>query len=195
MWRYVVGKNPRFQRPKRYTSVRLALAATRANRMDESLNPYASPAEEPSYATAPLLDRRHLDFSDAIVTHGRMTREDFFQAQRLHRRGLRAAGHLLIVLLVLTAGGGIRLLLERSFDLAAYMLAGGVAYLIVVLVVFPRMAAAAAWRHAASLRELHERHITDEVIQTITPTSNIILRWTMYVQYRRNDDLVLLYLR
>ena len=167
----------------------------RNQRMDESLNPYASPAQEKPHAPSTLLDREQLDFTHAIVTAGQMTRDDFVQAQRVHRRGLRAVGHLLIVLLLLTAGGGVRLLVEQSFLIAAYMLAGAAIYLTVALFLLPRLAAASAWRYAASLREPHQRRITADVIQTITPTSNIILRWTMYFQFRRTDDLMLLYLR
>lgn len=164
--------------------------------MSDAANPYASPDPD---ATPEVFDGSSLlsvqiDPATALIAEGTLNEHDFRQAQKLHRQSYRWLGYLLLMLLVVFGGGGLNLFFGGEFNLEGYIFLAVLGYLVVALFVFPRLSARASWRKAHSLREPMRRLITPEVIQTITPTSNVTLRWSLFVRRRSSDDLMLLYL-
>lgn len=159
-------------------------------------NPYASPAPErasDSLAGIPLLERT-IDPHTAIVTEGTITQADYFEAQRVHRHSPRLSVFLILGVLVALAGFAATRFFRAGLSLLGYFLATLAAFLLLMLFLSPRLRTRATWRAAHSLREPMRRLITPELLQTITPTANVLLRWSVFYQFRRSDQVVLLYL-
>jgi hypothetical protein len=165
--------------------------------MDSTENPYASPAPAKSADVAGR--RRYLsddfDRSQAIVAEGWITEEDFFESQRLNRGPGRFVALFVGLTVIALAGGGLHFLQENLTGFVMISLAIIAVYLLVATLAFPRIAAKRAWRQAMSLREPLRRVITPEVVQMLTPDTNVVLRWNMYSAFRRSERIVLLYLR
>lgn len=158
-------------------------------------NPYASPAAPATPSAEPprLLDIR-IDPAQAIVAEGMLTAEDFFAAQKLHRSVGRTRTWILLAALVFAAQGGVTLFLGEPFGWGGIFIVAVVLYLGAAVLFFPRLSARSVWKNSPTLREPLRRLITSEVMQTITPSSNVMLSWSLFAHYRSSRDLVLLYL-
>lgn len=161
---------------------------------DPLANPYAAPQPVPAKLGDTLLTSP-IDPATAIVAEGVVTAEDFFAAQKLHRTTRRLADVVWLVLLVLFSGGGLKLFLDgtgRGFIIAIAVIVVG--HLLFMRLYLPRLAARRVWQRSRSLHAPMRRLISPELVQTITPESNVIVRWSAYVKYRGSEQVILLYL-
>lgn len=163
-------------------------------------NPFASPApESPEEAArdAPLLETR-IDESAALVAEGALSERDYRAAQKLHGRERRHVGYMgLALLAIFAAVGATREFVRGGMDGDVYfflVLPWAALCFVLALFGFAALSSRRTWKNAHALREPMKRLITPSVMQTITPTSNVMLRWSVFLKYRANDDLVLLYL-
>jgi hypothetical protein len=156
-------------------------------------NPFASPAPdapEDAARGAPLLETR-IDERAALVAEGALTERDYRDAHKLHGREGRRWGYAALAVLAIFAATEVGV---GTMNWGGYVLLGAALYLALALFVFPPLSSRRTWKNARSLREPMKRLMTSEVMQTITPTSNVMLRWSVFFKYRANDALVLLYL-
>jgi hypothetical protein len=161
---------------------------------DSLQNPYAAPQPVAAKLGETLLTSQ-IDPATAIVAEGVVTAEDFFDAQKLHRATRRLTDIVWLVLLVLFSGGGLKLFLDgtgRGVIIAILVIVVG--HLVFMRLFLPRLAARRVWQRSRSLHAPMRRLISPELVQTITPDSNVIVRWSAYVNYRSSEQVVLLYL-
>lgn len=157
-------------------------------------NPYAAPQPIPAKLGDTLLTSP-VDLATAIVAEGVVFEADFLAAQKLHRPTRRMTDLIWLGLLVLFSGGGLKLFLDgtgRGLIIAILVIVGG--HLIFMRLFLPGIAAKRVWQRSRSLHAPMRRLISPELVQTITPDSNVIVRWTAYVKYRSSEQVVLLYL-
>lgn len=160
-------------------------------------NPYASPTPVDevtvprggAFLTAPQYDE------GAIVAEGTLSAEDYYGAQRLNRKSNRFLTFFMGLLLVAAAGGGLHLIFNSPPGPLLVAVGIVAVYLALATLLFPQMVARRMWRNSSLLREPVRRIITGDVVQSITATANVVLRWSMYSHYRRSETLVLLYLK
>jgi len=160
-------------------------------------NPYASPDPDStggSQPRSPLLEGP-IDLRDAIMAEGTITEADYYEAQRVHRQSQRLTIFLVLGVLVALAGFAANHFFREGVSLLGYFLATLVAFLLLMIFLSPRLRTRATWRSAHSLREPMRRLITPELLQTMTPTANVLLRWSVFCQFQRSDQVVLLYLK
>jgi len=158
-------------------------------------NPFASPA---TAETVPEVDADRIDrmrdqtveADEAIVGEGALSREDFFASQRLARPSVLS--HIVGAIVVIAATWTLLSFRLPTWLQALLVLAG--VYVLAAAFIYPRWARARAWQQLASLRQPTRRLFSTELVQAITPQSNVILRWNTYSGYRHNDQVLLLYL-
>jgi hypothetical protein len=171
-------------------------ARERERAMDPTTNPFASPAPETPEDGAgnmPLLETR-IDEAAALVAEGALAERDYREAQKLHGRERRYVSYAALALLAIFAATGAGEIAADGLGPDGYIMLGAAFCFALALFVLPPLSSRRTWKNARALREPMKRLITPSVMQTITPTSNVMLRWSVFLKYRANADLVLLYL-
>jgi hypothetical protein len=151
-------------------------------------NPYESPrlevVEQPPPADSWSPPRLALD--DAIFMEGTVTFDDWRKAALLHLGARRWFPKSLITLLLLVLG--VVLLAQGN---GGYLAAGFVGLVLLAIWVVGPWQLRTAWK--SSRIEPLRRYITEDGIQTDTPTVRTVMAWEALSKHRISQDMVLLY--
>ena len=157
-------------------------------------NPYQAP--NPAAGPPPLSTEANA--TGAIYMEGIVEWEDYNLALRLHQRsaGRVTLGVRLVVGVMIGAYGLWLIGSGLGFDRVSLIVIAFLSALVLMLVVLrwaSRRTRRNSWNQSIKIREPFTRVITEEAIQTTTPSTTATSRWTAYVKAKRSPEIVLLY--
>jgi hypothetical protein len=158
-------------------------------------NPYASPNPDlvPPLDIPQTWPTLPVDLTNAIHMGGAVGWEDYRDALRLHmgakneRSRLARAAWQFLCLVIISVACYVTLPDWRFVFLPL------IACALLLIGSLTRYTIRRSWDQSVRIRDPFARAITPEVIQTTSPSSMSLSRWSAFVKFKRSDTTVLLY--